>query len=62
MKILYKDPMFWYVFILLHCPFGPVLIGLPVAHNWLIDEPTKFGTLLPNHPVYAQIDLWYRIV
>jgi len=56
MKILYEDPMFWYVFMLLHCPFGPVLIGFPVAHIFLIDKPTKFGRLLPNRPVYAQID------
>jgi len=56
MKILYEDPMFWYGFILLHCTFRPVLIGHPVTHICLIDKPTKFGRLLPNHPVYAQMD------
>ena len=48
--------MFWYVFILLYCPFGTELIGLPVAHICVIHEPTKFGRLFPTQSVYAQID------
>jgi len=61
MKILYEDLMLLYVFILLHCPFGPVLIGHPVARVWLINPRSSVG--------YSQIILYmhrltvrYRIV